>query len=115
MVQAFLIPHILVPPIWGLGSHIYFNSFDGEHLFKVVVIILSKLVKAVSRSFGGDFQPGTEFGVCNFFPCMSISLLDILGQVWYLMVSTPDLCTLTYFLETPKPSDPIAITCLVDG
>ena len=23
--------------------------------------------------------------------------IGILGQVWYLIVSTPDLCTLTYF------------------
>ena len=23
--------------------------------------------------------------------------IDILGQVWYLIVSIPDLCTLTYF------------------
>ena len=28
--------------------------------------------------------------VCHF-------LVDILGQVWYLIVSIPDLCTLTYF------------------
>ena len=26
-------------------------------------------------------------------------LIDILGQVWYLIVSIPDLCTLTYFHE----------------
>ena len=24
--------------------------------------------------------------------------MSILGQVWYLIVSIPDLCTLTYFL-----------------
>ena len=24
--------------------------------------------------------------------------IGILGQVWYLIVSTPDLCTLTYFV-----------------
>ena len=31
---------------------------------------------------------------CEFviFPC-----IGILGQVWYLVVSIPDLCTLTYF------------------
>ena len=23
--------------------------------------------------------------------------IDILGQVWYLIVSIPDLCTLTYY------------------
>ena len=26
--------------------------------------------------------------------------IDILGQVWYLIVSIPDLCTLTYFTNT---------------
>ena len=33
---------------------------------------------------------GVYLRVCNF-------PFDILGQVWYLIVSTPDLCTLTYF------------------
>ena len=31
---------------------------------------------------------------CEFVTFPSIG---ILGQVWYLIVSTPDLCTLTYF------------------
>ena len=31
---------------------------------------------------------------------VSFSLSNgILGQVWYLIVSIPDLCTLTYFIE----------------
>ena len=30
--------------------------------------------------------------VCGHFP------IGILGQVWYLIVSIPDLCTLTYFV-----------------
>ena len=31
---------------------------------------------------------------------MSLSLpIGIMGQVWYLIVSIPDLCTLTYFFE----------------
>ena len=30
---------------------------------------------------------------------LSLSRLDVLGQVWYLIVSIPDLCTLTYFTE----------------
>ena len=28
---------------------------------------------------------------------LSLSHIGILGQVWYLIVSIPDLCTLTYF------------------
>ena len=30
-------------------------------------------------------------GLTSWYP-------DILGQVWYLIVSIPDLCTLTYFV-----------------
>ena len=33
---------------------------------------------------------GVQLRVCHF-------PIGILGQVWYLMVSIPDLCTLTYF------------------
>ena len=32
---------------------------------------------------------GVQLRVCHF-------PIDILGQVWYLIVSIPDLCTLTY-------------------
>ena len=40
--------------------------------------------------------------------CICYFPIGILGQVWYLIVSIPDLCTLTYFetirgsLMTPK-------------
>ena len=36
---------------------------------------------------------GILLRVC-YFP------IGILGQVWYLIVSIPDLCTLTYFAKT---------------
>ena len=36
------------------------------------------------------FVCGVLLGVCHFPIC-------ILGQVWYLIVSIPDLCTLSYF------------------
>ena len=29
-------------------------------------------------------------------------LIGILGQVWYFIVSSPDLCTLTYFVSDSK-------------
>ena len=32
-------------------------------------------------------------------PCSSLVSLGILGQVWYLIVSIPDLCTLSYFVK----------------
>ena len=41
---------------------------------------------------------GVLLWVC-YFP------IGILGQVWYLIVSIPDLCTLTYFAQGPQCSD----------
>ena len=35
--------------------------------------------------------------VCGVFCEFVTFLIGILGQVWYLIVSIPDLCTLTYF------------------
>ena len=35
---------------------------------------------------------GVQLSVCHF-------PIGILGRVWYLIVSIPDLCTLTYFKE----------------
>ena len=42
---------------------------------------------------GADLLPLVRDGYCIFvtFPC------GILGQVWYLIVSYPDLCHLSYF------------------
>ena len=34
--------------------------------------------------------------VCGVY-CEFVTFIGILGQVWYLIVSIPDLCTLTYF------------------
>ena len=49
--------------------------------------------------------------VCDFcvfvfvtFPC------GILGQVWYLIVSIPDLCRISYFLDQQQKS-PVIIKC----
>ena len=38
-----------------------------------------------------SFICGVKLWVCHFS-------IGILGQMWYLIVSIPDLCTLTYFL-----------------
>ena len=35
--------------------------------------------------------------VCDALLWVCYFPIDILGQVWYLIVSIPDLCTLTYF------------------
>ena len=35
--------------------------------------------------------------VCGVYLCVCNFPIGILGRVWYLIVSTPDLCTLTYF------------------
>ena len=35
--------------------------------------------------------------VCDVFLCFGTFLCEVLGQVWYLIVSIPDLCLLTYF------------------
>ena len=35
--------------------------------------------------------------VCGVY-CEFVTFPLVLGQVWYLIVSIPDLCTLTYFL-----------------
>ena len=35
--------------------------------------------------------------VCSVLLCVCYFPIGILGQVWYLILSIPDLCTLTYF------------------
>ena len=47
---------------------------------------------------------GVKLLVCNF-------PFGILGQVWYLIVSTPDLCTLTYFDIVNEQGNCLDILC----
>ena len=63
---------------------------------------------------------GVLLWVCHF-------PIGILGQVWYLIVSIPDLCTLTYFehghpeggggqeVQTPLVNSQVAIDFLRNG
>ena len=40
--------------------------------------------------------------VCGVLVLVCYFPIGILGQVWYLIVSIPDLCTLTYFYHIVK-------------
>ena len=43
--------------------------------------------------------------LCVMFYCVFVTFLcGVLGQVWYLIVSIPDLCLLTYFSQRGKYS-----------
>ena len=62
----------------------------------LVFVTLSRLfIAAVWSPAGKGLTSWLLFVMLNCvfitFPC------GILGQVWYLIVSIPDLCTLTYF------------------
>ena len=37
--------------------------------------------------------------VCDVFLCFVAILYGVLGQVWYLIVTIPDLCILPYFIN----------------
>ena len=41
--------------------------------------------------------------LCVMFSCVFVTFpYGVLGQVWYLIVSIPDLCLLTYFEYVPS-------------
>ena len=46
---------------------------------------------------GANFCPGLSFWLGTTYLPEKVWYIGILGQVWYLIVSIPDLCTLTYF------------------
>ena len=41
--------------------------------------------------------------------CVCHFPIGILGQVWYLIVSIPDLCTLTYITVSKKSSNTVVL------
>ena len=46
--------------------------------------------------------------VCGVLLCVCYFPIGILGRVWYLIVSTPDFCTLTYFV-----AEKVLTTCCI--
>ena len=55
-------------------------------------------VSCVSHVFTSDLLALNSDGYCIFvtIPC------GILGQVWYLIVSFPDLCRISYLKSSPR-------------
>ena len=69
-----------------------------DHLcyFCIVFVMLSRLLIAASWSPAGKGL--TSWLSCVMLDCVIVTFpFAILGQVWYLIVSIPDLCPLSYF------------------
>ena len=72
--------------------------FSGSFMFFSVLCLLrlcasvymSLVVTCRERAYLYALVCGVQLWVCHF-------PIGTLGQVWYLIVSIPDLCTLTYF------------------
>ena len=62
--------------------------------------MLSRLFIAALWSHAGK---GLTSWLCVMFDCVTFSC-GILGQVWYLIVSIPDLCRLSYFQDKLSPN-----------
>ena len=74
-------------------------------MFFSVLCLLCLCVRLLKCAMWSPAGKGLTFWLsfvvynCEFviFPC-----IGILGQVWYLIVPIPDLCTLTYFAKIKK-------------
>ena len=66
-----------------------------DHLCFLCLVFLMLLRLFIAASWSPDFLALVGDVYCIFvtFPC------GILGQVWYLIVSFPDLCHLSYFVH----------------
>ena len=60
-------------------------------------VILSCLFLAALWSPAGEGLSSWLSYMCDVFLCFVTFLYGVLGQVWYLILSTPDLCFLLYF------------------
>ena len=62
------------------------------------LVILTRYSQVSSSSLLSEFQDKKQMLIFNTYNTVNLKeKIYILGQVWYLIVSTPDLCTLTYF------------------
>ena len=112
------------------SSKIFYWPFQGGTSFYGSFMFLFCLVFAMSvrvclyvlcgHLLGKGWPLGSRLWcllwVCHF-------LIGILGQVWYLIVSIPDLCTFTYFhlsvfaqyLKNKYIENKLELECTVDG
>ena len=67
-----------------------------DHLCYLVFVMLSRLFNAALWSPAGKGL--TSWLLIVMFNCVFVTFqCSILGQVWYLIESIPDLCRLSYF------------------
>ena len=86
------------PPLSMPGIKVLSISYFWEFMFCSVLCLLCFVRVCLYVLFGHLLGKGWPLGsrlwcllwVCHF-------PIGILGQVWYLIVSIPDLCTITYF------------------
>ena len=67
--------------------------------FVIYVLCLSCFLVCSLHPFGhllGKCLPLDSL-VCDVFLCFVIFTCSVLGQVWYLIISIPDLCLFAYF------------------
>ena len=78
-------------------------------IFVIYVSYLSCVLACSLQPCGHLLGKGLPFGslVCDIFLCFVTIPCGVLGQVWNLIVSFPDLCLLTYFNYAPDPKSMI--------
>ena len=69
-----------------------------------LICIYARLFVCASWSPAGKGLTSGIWFVVSHCECVTF-LSGILGQVWYLIVSIPDLCTLTYFIFSVDHND----------
>ena len=69
--------------------------FDVSSVLRLLCLCTCLIICALWSPAGKRLTSWLSFVVSN---CEFVTFLFILGQVWYLIVSIPDLCTLTYFV-----------------
>ena len=90
-------------PVWALQWNIFANCSRAVLLFWIICVFVCLVLLMLSHLFIAALWSPAGKGLISWlllvkfivflllFPC------GILGQVWYLIVSFPDLCLLSYF------------------
>ena len=77
--------------------------FGGSFMFFCLVFVMPLCVSVYSCLVVTCWERADHLAlICGVLLWDCHFPIGILGQVWYLIVSLPDLCTLTYFPEVPE-------------
>ena len=93
------VKHVLSPPV----KYFYWPLQGGIPLLRICLVFVMRSQLFIAAMWSPAGKGLTSWLLFVIFNCVFVTFpCGILGQVWYLIVSIPDLCRLSYFYKEER-------------